>query len=204
MQGTTGLTGSQGTTTVGPTGFTGPTGSVGVTGGTGLTGAQGTTTVGPTGSAGPTGSVGATGEIGVAGSHGTAAGAIAGPAGPQGVAGAIGETGRTGEQGPAGVVANWTSYKSFWFSDNSSNIRDSDAGKVSEIVEYMKKNPSLHVGIDGYMNPNDRDLSNNRINAVRNNLIKAGMPAGSIETGAFGDANLRREGRVEVLIRTGK
>jgi outer membrane protein OmpA-like peptidoglycan-associated protein len=42
-------------------------------------------------------------------------------------------------------------------------------------------------------------LSNQRVKAIRDALIKAGVPADKIKAGAFGDPELRRDGRVEVL-----
>jgi len=168
-----------------------------------VTGSQGSTTVGVAGAAGPTGAVGATGATGEAGSRGGAAAGIAGPAGPAGVAGAKGATGATGAQGVAGVVSEWTTYKEFKFTSDAILQSQADLQRIADITEYMKKNPSLQLGLDGHMNPANQDLSTKRINAVRDNLIKAGMPADKIKTGAFGDEKLRREGRVEVLLRTG-
>jgi outer membrane protein OmpA-like peptidoglycan-associated protein len=75
--------------------------------------------------------------------------------------------------------------------------------KVSEIVGYMQQNPSLRVGIDGSIpSGSDQDLGNRRVSHVREALIKAGVPASQIEIGAFGNPQLARDGRVEVLIRT--
>ena len=79
--------------------------------------------------------------------------------------------------------------------------------KVSEIATYMNQNPSLQVGIDGSMDPRgtdprNQDLSDRRVEAVRSALIQAGVPAHKIQTGAFGDTQLTRDRRVEVLIST--
>jgi outer membrane protein OmpA-like peptidoglycan-associated protein len=77
--------------------------------------------------------------------------------------------------------------------------------KISEIAAYMKQNPSLRVGLDGYANPRGSDannLSQRRVDAVRDALIQAGVPAGNIQAGAFGDQQLKRDGRVEVLVRS--
>jgi len=79
--------------------------------------------------------------------------------------------------------------------------------KVSEVVAYMKQNPSLRVGIDGSMDPRgteprNQDLSDRRVSAVRDALIKAGVPAAQIQVGTFGDAQYTRDRRVEVLVRT--
>jgi outer membrane protein OmpA-like peptidoglycan-associated protein len=52
--------------------------------------------------------------------------------------------------------------------------------------------------------PRDQNLSDRRISAVRDALIQAGVPSYKIQTGAFGDARLTRDRRVEVLISTSK
>ena len=41
-----------------------------------------------------------------------------------------------------------------------------------------------------------------RVESVRVSLIEAGVPAYKIKTGAFGDAQARRDRRVEVLFAT--
>jgi flagellar motor protein MotB len=66
----------------------------------------------------------------------------------------------------------------------------------------MAKNPSLQVGIDA-TDPDNQALGNQRAGAVRDALIQAGVPGYKIQTGAFGNPQSRREGRVEVLISTG-
>ncbi len=124
-----------------------------------------------------------------------------------GLMGAQGPAGATGAQGPAGVVDRWTSFRDIWFDFNRANLDASEMSKVSEIATYMNQNPSLQVGIDGSMDPRgtdprNQDLSDHRVDAVRTALIQAGVPAYKIQTGAFGDTQLRRDRRVEVLIST--
>lgn len=101
----------------------------------------------------------------------------------------------------------WTSYREFWFDQNSAVVRDSETFMLTEIASYMKKNPSLQLGIDASMNPRgsnpqDQDLSNRRVNAIRDALVEAGVPIQMITFGAYGDPELRRDRRVEVLIAT--
>jgi hypothetical protein len=163
--------------------------------------------VGPAGPAGPAGPVGMQGPTGATGTPGTI---VAGPAGPDGPAGPIGMqglVGPTGAQGPVGVVDRWTSFRDFWFAFNKADLPASEMSKVSEVVAYMKQSPSLRVGIDGSMDPrgtdpHNQDLSDRRISAVRDALIKAGVPAAQIQVGTFGDAQYTRDRRVEVLVRT--
>src|SRR6266850_1472337 len=52
---------------------------------------------------------------------------------------------------------------------------------------------------DGDLPAGAADLSDRRIDSVREALIAAGVPAYKIYTGTFGDPLLRRERRVEVL-----
>jgi outer membrane protein OmpA-like peptidoglycan-associated protein len=159
---------------------------------------------GPTGRSGPEGAKGATGQTGAKGS--TTSG-IAGATGPTGARGAQGPTGETGAKGRVGVLDRWTSYRDFWFQTDQADLSDVDMGKVSDAAVYMKNNPSLQIGIDGSLDPQnnnsaDRDLSSRRVMAIRTALMDAGVPADKIKTGTFGDAKLRRDRRVEVLLIT--
>jgi outer membrane protein OmpA-like peptidoglycan-associated protein len=132
---------------------------------------------------------------------------IAGDAGRPGPAGVQGVAGSTGAQGPVGVVDR-TSFREFVFAQNGADILAFDQTKVADIASYMKQNPSLQVGIDGSMDPRgtdarDQNLSDRRVGAIRDALIQAGVPASKIQTAAFGDSGLSRDGRVEVLVKTG-
>jgi peptidoglycan-associated lipoprotein len=145
--------------------------------------------------------------LGQKGDTGYTQSGVAGPAGRTGAAGAQGPAGPTGAQGGAGVVDHWTSYRDFWFDFDRADMQPSETAKVADIATYLKKNPSLQVAIDGSMDPRGSDprnpeLGDRRVNAIRDSLIKAGVPAEKIKSGAFGDESLRRDRRVEVLIRT--
>jgi hypothetical protein len=164
-----------------------------VQGVTGSTGAQGPTTVGPTGPtgrAGPAGAQGATGYTGAQGS--TEMAGVTGPAGSTGAAGPQGAIGRTGAQGPMAGTAGWNTYSDYTFNANSNEIARADRDKARDIARYVQQNPSRQVGIDG--------ASARRVGIVREALIEAGVPAGRIQTGPFGDPQLRRDGRVTVLV----
>jgi outer membrane protein OmpA-like peptidoglycan-associated protein len=142
------------------------------------------------------------------GAQGSAMAGATGPAGRSGPAGVKGPVGATGAQGPVGVVDRWTSFREFTFDYNRADLHTSDQSKISDIATYLNDNPSLQVGIDGSMDPRgsdprDQQLSDRRVGAVRDALIQAGVPASKIETGAFGDTQLARDRRVEVLIKTG-
>ena len=162
---------------------------------------------GPAGRAVLVASQGSAGQTGVQGSSTTAGNT--GPAGRSGPAGAQGSVGAIGAQGPVGAVDRWTSFREFVFEFNRADIQASDTSKVSEIAAYMKQNPSLRIGIDGSMDPRgtdprNQDLSDRRISAVRDALIQAGVPSSKIQSGAYGDAKLARDRRVEVLISSSK
>ena len=90
-----------------------------------------------------------------------------------------------------------------------------ETSKVSEIAAHLQQNPSFTVGIDGHTDPRGTDrynqaLSERRVDAVKNALMKAGVAADKIVTGAFGESRLacndktegcwQRDRRVEVLI----
>jgi outer membrane protein OmpA-like peptidoglycan-associated protein len=128
---------------------------------------------------------------------------VQGAAGPTGKTGPVGDIGPVGARGPTGVVPCWVSYREFWFNANSADILSAQDSVIRDMASYLKKNPTLIVGLDGHMDSHNKDLSNNRVNAIRDALIDAGVPANRIKTGAFGDSKLRRDGRVEVLIMSG-
>jgi len=138
-----------------------------------------------------------------------------GPAGPAGPQGAQGPAGPVGPQAQAAPAKQWSSFKDFRFDTNKSDIRSEEMSKVSDISTYLNENPSVQVGIDGYADPRGTDrhnqaLSERRVNAIRDALVKAGVSADKIKTGAFGEQRLlcndatevcwQSDRRVEVLI----
>jgi outer membrane protein OmpA-like peptidoglycan-associated protein len=148
--------------------------------------------------------------------------------GPFGMAGERGPAGPQGAQGPAGPVGpqaqaaspkQWASFNNFLFDTDKSDIRSDEMSKVSDIAAYLQQNQPAKVGIDGYADPRGTDaynqgLSERRVSAIRNALVKAGVPSDKIQTGAFGEQRLQcnesttacwqRDRRVEVLISTAK
>ncbi|MGB8275874.1 MAG: OmpA family protein [Alphaproteobacteria bacterium] len=113
------------------------------------------------------------------------------------------------EGGDAGrsAVERWTPYHEFLFDYDQAQIRPSDVSKVTAIVAHLAKNPSLRLGIDGSSGPNsnglhDRVLTERRVDAVRDALIKAGVPADRIALGGFAEPQLRRDRQVEVVLGT--
>lgn len=185
----------------GPVGPAGPTGCAGPVGDAGPMGCKGPTLVGPPGPSGNSGPCGPTGPSGPIGAKGCTTPGVAGPAGCVGPSGPKGETGPTGPGGPAGIVSCWNLYREFWFDTKCGDVSSVDSNKVSEIAAYLKANPSLQIGIDA-SGVSDKNLGNDRANALRTAFINAGVPANRIKMGAFGDPKLRRDNRVEVLIKT--
>jgi outer membrane protein OmpA-like peptidoglycan-associated protein len=150
------------------------------------------------------------GGVGMAGGIGAT-----GPAGPAGPMGAQGPAGPVGPQ--AAAAKQWSSFRNFLFDFDKSAVRPNETSHVADIAAYIKQNPSARVGIDGHTDPRGTDgynqgLSERRVNAIRDALVKAGVSADKIHTGAFGEQRLlcndstevcwQSDRRVEVLIGT--
>jgi len=140
---------------------------------------------------------------------GSSAGEAFSQSAPSAAGAFTGEPAMRAAQGPLGRSQDqaidgerWSSYRDFWFDYNSSSIDATDSSKVSDIASYLKQNPSFRLAIDGAPPAGDADLSDRRVDSVREALIAAGVPAYKIYTGTFGDSLLRRERRVEVLFST--
>jgi hypothetical protein len=147
-----------------------------------------------------------------------------GEMGPAGMTGAQGSTGMTGSQGQRGAtgplrtsVSGWTSLRDISFDSGSAEIRPSEASKISEVSAYVDQNPSIRVGIAGSTDRvrgtdrHDSDLSQHRVAAVRDALVRSGVSVDRIETGAAVDGVdcndsreqcSRREGRAELMGRS--
>jgi peptidoglycan-associated lipoprotein len=126
----------------------------------------------------------------------------------------------TGSEGSAAVAStSWTKFSDILFDFDKSDIRANETSKMSDIAAYLQQNPSATVGIDGYADPRgtneyNQALSERRVNAVRDALVKVGVSGGKIQTGAFGEMRLKcqeateacwqSDRRVEVLIGTAK
>jgi len=107
----------------------------------------------------------------------------------------------------------------FLFDFDQSVIRTSETSKVDKLGQYMKDNPNVEIGIDGYADPRgttqyNQPLSQRRVDAIKAALVSAGVPSARIQTGAFGETRLKcseateacwqRDRRVEVLVRPGQ
>lgn len=100
-----------------------------------------------------------------------------------------------------GQAERWNSYRDCWFDGNKADLRSSDIRQFEEIAAYMRANPSVRIGIEAPSNAaGDSDLSAQRLNAVRDALIRAGVPANRIDADVYADRRMRQEGRVTVLV----
>ena len=116
--------------------------------------------------------------------------------GVAGERGPAGPTGPTGAQGPAGpasplAMANPVSpqsqsnaltrsvpFKDILFDTDKSDIRSNEMSKITDIAAHVKQNAPMNVGIGGYADARGTDqhnqgLSERRVNAIRNALVKA-------------------------------
>jgi outer membrane protein OmpA-like peptidoglycan-associated protein len=161
---------------------------------------------------------------------------FAGPFNVAGERGPAGPTGPTGAQGPAGPVGpqtmagsenrmvsfgtgnNSSAFKDILFDTDKSDIRSNEMSKITDIAEHVEQNAPMEVNIGGYADPRGTDehnqgLSERRVNAIRDALVKAGVASDKIQTSAFGeqkplcnestDACWQRDRRVDVGFRTG-
>ena len=87
---------------------------------------------------------------------------------------------------------SWSLYRDYTFYTNNNDIQRADGNKAQEVANYTNQNPSFRVALDG---PNTDRVSN-----VRDALINAGVPDYKIQSAAVGDPQLRRNGRVAVLL----
>jgi len=145
---------------------------------------------------------------------------FAGATGATGAAGPMGAQGPAGPVGPqamAGAAKDWSTFRDFLFDFDKSAIRSNETRHVSDIAAYMRQNANARVGIDGHTDPRGTDafnqgLSERRVNNIRDALVNAGVSAGRIKTGAFGESQPKcnasteacwqADRRVEVLIGT--
>jgi len=151
-------------------------------------GPDGWNVIGPPGPQGP---------AGPAGSQGPPGPAVVTPPGPQGSAGPVGPVGPAGPPGPPGLPgpkgtdAVWVTFADILFDFDRWNVRDSERGQITKVANFLKLNPWFRSGIDGHADPRGTDqynlaLSQKRVNAVRDALLKDGIPIERIYIGYTG------------------
>jgi len=206
-EGARGGIGARGASAEGTAGPAGRAGPAGPQGRAGEAGERGPALVGPAGPAGRAGVAGPAGEIGEAGTRGQTTSGVAGAAGAAGPAGPQGDAGQAGGRGTTGSLERWVVFREVWFDTDSQDVHAVDRAGFGEIAGYMSANPSLELGIDGSVNSGsasrrNAEMSAHRVKAIRESLVAAGVPANRISEGAYGDQSLRRDQRVDLLLRT--
>jgi outer membrane protein OmpA-like peptidoglycan-associated protein len=109
----------------------------------------------------------------------------------------------------------WRQFDDVRFDLNKTDLRTSEADKVSELAAYLKQNPTFRVELEGFADPRGSDgynmkLSTRRVNAVRDALIAAGVEKERILVGAYGELNVKcaqtaeecyqQDRRVEIIV----
>jgi outer membrane protein OmpA-like peptidoglycan-associated protein len=98
----------------------------------------------------------------------------------------------TGAQGSMVAGVSWSAFRDYSFNSYSDAILRSDSAKARDIADYLNRNPSARVAIDGY-NPS-------RAAVVRTALLNAGVPDHKIQVGAYVEPQDRRLNNVVVLV----
>lgn len=164
-------------------------------------GAEGWRVYGPAGPQGPAGPAGPPGPQGVAG--------LPGPIGPQGPAG------MPGLAGAKGADFVFATFSDILFDSNKAELRSTEAEKIGQLAAYLKQNPGFKVELEAYADPRgdgakNLALSRRRAEAVRDSLVRLGVPAERITATGYGEMNAKctqkaegcwgRDRRVEVML----
>jgi outer membrane protein OmpA-like peptidoglycan-associated protein len=114
-----------------------------------------------------------------------------------------------------GVDLKWERFSDIQFDLNRADLRSSEANKVERLATYLKQNPAFQVELEGFADPRGSQtynikLSTQRVNAVRDALIAAGVSQDRILIGAYGELNRKsaetgevawqQDRRVEVIV----
>jgi outer membrane protein OmpA-like peptidoglycan-associated protein len=78
------------------------------------------------------------------------------------------------------------------FDFDKADIRASERSKITQAADYMAKNPSTQLSLNGNADPRgtspyNMELSKRRVENVRAALVAAGVPDDRIKTEAFGE-----------------
>ena len=159
---------------------------------------------GPAGPPGPTGPPGAPGGPGPAG-----------PPGPPGPAGPVGPPGTTPGPRSLGGSPSWSFLENVNFEYQSAELQPRCAAKIAALAAWMQSNtPDALVALDGHKEAADdgnKGLAAERVKAVRDALVAAGVGPDRISIGSYGaQAEVCHQGtqacrdlnrRVEILAR---
>lgn len=141
-----------------------------------------------------------------------------GPAGPQGPVGVQGAQGPAGPAGARGTDLVWQPFGDINFDTAKAELKPDELPKIRAIAAYLKQNPTFRVELEGFTDPRgstafNEKLSTQRMDAVRNALLGAGVAKESILTGSYGKLNTKcanqnetcwkQDRRVEVIVLPG-
>lgn len=162
------------------------------------------------GPAGPGGSPGPAGPPGAPGGPGPA-----GPPGPPGPSGPVGPPGTTPGPRSLGGSPSWSFLENVNFEYQSAELQPRCAAKIAALAAWMQSNtPDALVALDGHQEAADdgsKRLAAERVKAVRDALVAAGVGPDRISIGSYGaQAEVCTQGtpecrdlnrRVEILAR---
>ncbi len=103
----------------------------------------------------------------------------------------------------------WTMALSIWFFSRSADLDAQEGTKVADLALRMRNEVALEVGIHlpgesgrhGWEGP---DLRESRVAAIREAMIRAGIPAERIRIGVYGGAEYDIDRRIVIFRRTGR
>jgi peptidoglycan-associated lipoprotein len=102
------------------------------------------------------------------------------------------------------------------FDFDRADLRAAEMMKFADLAAYVRQNPNVRLGVDAFTDSRTMSFYNNALNqnraiAVREALIRSGVPPDRIDVGTFGTDRERcdesivqcrqRDGRVQILIR---
>ncbi len=108
---------------------------------------------------------------------------------------------RIGSEDRSTTMSDWTTYHTFSFDGEDTSTHPADRERFDQIVSFMQRNPNMRLGISSSQQ-DDPALAPRRSNIVRDALIDAGVDGSRISIGQFGNGQLTRNGRLEVLVMT--
>jgi hypothetical protein len=118
---------------------------------------------------------------------------------------------------PVGAAAPPPAFKAVHFASDKSEIPAAEMVNIATVANYMKQHAGVFVRLDGHADPRGTDaynvaLSQRRVDAVRDALVQAGVPAERITSVASGEGRpvctqqteecLQTQRRVEVYVGT--
>lgn len=92
----------------------------------------------------------------------------------------------------AGLDAKVPSFRDVLFAYDRTEVQPDELAKIGQIADFVKQTDGVLVMLDGHADPRGGDkynlsLSQRRVQAVREALVKAGVPAERISVAASGE-----------------